>query len=127
MVLTFGNVSRTLRCSSSAEGDPPKATDVTDEVSKSPRSGYSHTRQTMVGTVAHTLTFCSSMIRRASAGSNLPTGITSFRPASSPTTSVEWQPDTWNRGEVNRATVWSASPSREGSAPPPDMAPATEL
>ena len=30
---TLGNVSRTLRCSSSADGEPPKATAVTDEVS----------------------------------------------------------------------------------------------
>ena len=29
-----------------------------------------------------------------------------------PTTRPEWQPETWNRGEVNSDTVWSvASPS----------------
>ena len=33
VVLTFGNVSRIIRWSSSADGEPPKATDRTDEVS----------------------------------------------------------------------------------------------
>ena len=33
VVFTFGNVSRTLRCSSSADGEPPNATDVTVDVS----------------------------------------------------------------------------------------------
>ena len=41
-----------------------------------------------------------------------------------PTTSVEWQPDTWNSGLVNSATVWDASASPTGIAPPPAMAPA---
>jgi hypothetical protein len=30
---TFGNVSRIMRCSSSADGEPPKATLRTDDVS----------------------------------------------------------------------------------------------
>src|SRR3954451_11028327 len=33
VVFTLGNVSRTLRCNSSADGEPPKATLTTDDVS----------------------------------------------------------------------------------------------
>ena len=42
-----------------------------------------------------------------------------------PTTSVEWQPDTWKSGEVNSETVWESSPV--GIAPPPVIEPATLL
>src|SRR6187551_1630312 len=58
---TLGNVSRTFRCSSSADGEPPNATVVTDDVSKSCRLGCSHTRHTIVGTVAQIAT-CSRSI-----------------------------------------------------------------
>ena len=33
VAFTLGNVSRTLRCSSSADGEPPNATEITDDVS----------------------------------------------------------------------------------------------
>ena len=29
----------------------------------------------------------------------------------SPTTRLEWQPDTWNSGEVSRDTVWAGRPA----------------
>ncbi len=54
-----------------------------------------------------------------------PSGITSLSPASKPTTRVEWQPDTWNRGEVNKETFCPAPAS--GRAPPPAIEPATAL
>ena len=77
----------------------------------------------MVGTVAHTVTRCSWISPSASSGVKRPSGMISFRPARRPTTRVEWQPDTWKRGEVNRATFWPPPPS--GMAPPPLIAPAT--
>ena len=76
-----------------------------------------------MGTVAHTVTPCSWMSSRAVSGVKRPSGITSLSPASSPTTSVEWQPDTWNSGDVNRATFCPPPPS--GRAPPPAIEPAT--
>ena len=78
-----------------------------------------------MGTVAHTVTLCSWMSCSATSGVKRPSGITSLRPASSPTTRVEWQPDTWNSGEVNSETFWPPPPS--GRAPPPAIEPATAL
>ena len=50
--------------------------------------------------------------------------MTSFSPASRPTTRVEWQPDTWNSGDVNSETFCPAGPG-SGSAEPPTIPPAT--
>jgi hypothetical protein len=75
----------------------------------------------MVGTVAQTVTPSSSINRRALSGSNRPSGITSLMPARVPTTRLEWQPDTWNRGEVSSAVVRApiAAPSAvSGNAMP---------
>ena len=36
---------------------------------------------------------------------------------------MEWQPDTWNSGDVNSETFWPAPAS--GSAAPPTIPPAT--
>ncbi len=77
----------------------------------------------MVGTVAHTVTRCSWISSSARSGVNRPSGITSLRPASIPTTRVEWHPDTWKSGEVNSDTFWPAPGS--GRAPPPVIDPAT--
>ena len=104
VAFTLGNVSRILRCSSSADGDPPKLTEITDDVSYSWRAGCSHARQIIVGTVAQIITPSSWISSNAWIGSNRPTGITSRMPAIIPTTRVEWQPDTWNSGEVNSET-----------------------
>lgn len=72
-------------------------------------------RQIIVGTVDQMLTRSRSISSRASSGVNLPGTITSRRPPSSPTTSVEWHPDTWNSGEVNSAAVWPPVDSAAGS------------
>ena len=59
----------------------------------------------MVGTVAHTVTWWSWIRRSTCTGSKRPSGMTILIPASSPTTRPEWQPDTWNSGEVSSDTV----------------------
>src|SRR3954447_19423893 len=73
----------------------------TDDRSKSARLGCSTTRHTIVGTAAHTVIFSSWMRRMTSSGSNRPTGMTILMPAMSPTTRPEWQPATWNSGDVS--------------------------
>ena len=42
--------------------------------------------------------------------------MTSFMPASSPTTKPEWQPDTWNSGDVSNDAVWARR--RPAGSPP---------
>ena len=71
-----------------------------------------------MGTVAHIFTCSSWISSSARSGVNRPSTMTSRTPPMSPTTIVEWQPDTWKRGEVNRATIWllpapGATPSDE--------------
>ena len=100
----FGKVSRIRRCISSADGDPPKLTLMTESVSKSWRSGNSHTLHTIVGTAVQMLTRSRSMSPSAPSGVNLPSIMTSLRPPSIPTTNVEWHPATWNSGALKRAT-----------------------
>ncbi len=104
VAFTLGNVSRMRRCSSSAEGEPPKLTAMIERRSRSWRSGCSHARQIMVGTVAQIITRSRSMASNAASGVNRPARITNRIPAIIPTTRPEWQPDTWNRGEVSSDT-----------------------
>ena len=94
------------RCISSAEGDPPKLTLCTVEVSYSWRFGSSVARQIIVGTAVQIVTPSRSIVASAASGSNLPSGMTSLMPPIIPTTSVEWQPATWNKGDVNSETCW---------------------
>ena len=63
----------------------------------------------------------------AVSGSKRPSGMTSFTPASIPTTRLQWQPDTWNSGEVRRPTVWPPPPIGTAAASASAMAPAIEL
>ena len=51
-----------------------------------------------------TVTRCRSMSSSAWSGSKRPGGMTIVIPASIPTTSPEWHPETWNSGEVSRPT-----------------------
>ena len=91
---TFGNVSRTRRCSSSADGEPPKPTE--------------HDRRRVVVVAVGVLADPPDHGRHrrpdrrparpgsadsAFSGSNLPSSITSLSPPIIPTTRLEWQPD----------------------------------
>mgnify|MGYP003379051265 CR=1 FL=1 len=77
----------------------------------------------MVGTVDQMVTCSSWMSANAASGVKRPSIITSFSPPSRPTTKVEWQPDTWNNGEVKSAVGGAAgadgvgSPNRSGTQP----------
>ncbi len=48
-------------------------------------------------------------------------------PASRPTTRLEWQPDTWNSGDVSSDTVWPVPLGSTLAPPGLAMAPAIEL
>ena len=64
------------------------------------------------------------MRRSTWTGSNRPSGITSLTPASRPTTRLEWQPDTWNSGDVSSDTVGAPLDASADPASGLAMAPA---
>ena len=59
----------------------------------------------------------SSISSSAVSGSNRPSIMMSRSPARRPTTRVEWQPETWNSGDVNSETFWPLGVDGISSSP----------